>query len=396
MSSPQGHPAQSKSATAAPASVKRARIVTTSSGIAIPQKIWFDPWNSVSAGHQRAENALAASPGWRSSRELKLAAQYQGGRGGGKRVYDTIGRGSEDFGEEGGKVNGAKRLRLKNQPTIKEYFSATGSRSTLDGGKRDEFPAEHARSDDDLEKAIEASLRGQRAGSDERDEAGSPNDVRRDAASNDLEKAIIESLLDPNALLPAPSEDDMDAIPPSNQDCRYGSGDNKEHLTKPREPDGEDTMPGASRQVFKNLVFFINGSTAPLVSDHRLKFLISAHGGRISLAHMRRTVTHVIVGIPMGHPTHGKGAGGALASVKIQREMARSRGKCVHFVNAQWVLDCVQAGKRLNEAGYECVRLGGSGQGTVYATFRAAKAAVNNGANGKAVNIIEDDEVDLH
>jgi len=40
---------------------------------------FFDPWNSSSTGHQRAENKAGASSGWRLSRTAKLSVQFRSG-----------------------------------------------------------------------------------------------------------------------------------------------------------------------------------------------------------------------------------------------------------------------------------------------------------------------------
>jgi hypothetical protein len=60
----------------------------------------FDAWNSSSTGHQRAENKLGGSTGWRMSRNQKLASQFKSGGTGGKRISDTVGAGSEDWDEK--------------------------------------------------------------------------------------------------------------------------------------------------------------------------------------------------------------------------------------------------------------------------------------------------------
>jgi hypothetical protein len=91
-------------------------------------RTFFDPWNSSSTGHQRAENRLSGSTSWRASRNLKLSEQYKGGLGGGgKRVADTVGAGSEDFGQDGKKANGgwekgAKGLRSCGQKSLTEVW----------------------------------------------------------------------------------------------------------------------------------------------------------------------------------------------------------------------------------------------------------------------------------
>lgn len=95
------------------------------------RRTFFDPWNSSSTGHQRAENRLSGSTSWRASRSLKLSEQYKGGlSGGGKRVADTVGAGSVDFGKDGRKENGgwekgAKGLRTGGQKSLADVWSVS-------------------------------------------------------------------------------------------------------------------------------------------------------------------------------------------------------------------------------------------------------------------------------
>jgi hypothetical protein len=104
-------------------------------------RTFFDPWNSSSTGHQRAENRLSGSTSWRVSRNLKLSEQYKGGLGGGgKRVADTVGAGSEDFGKDGRKANGvwekgAKGLRSGGQKSLVEIWAATKAGKKLPQAK---------------------------------------------------------------------------------------------------------------------------------------------------------------------------------------------------------------------------------------------------------------------
>ena len=60
----------------------------------------FDAWNSSSTGHQRAENRLGGSTGWRQSRTMKLSHQFKSAGTGGKRISDQVGPGSEDWDEK--------------------------------------------------------------------------------------------------------------------------------------------------------------------------------------------------------------------------------------------------------------------------------------------------------
>jgi hypothetical protein len=61
---------------------------------------FFDAWSSSSTGHQRAENKLGGCTGWRQSRNSKLSYQFKSGDGGGKRISDKVGAGSEDWDEK--------------------------------------------------------------------------------------------------------------------------------------------------------------------------------------------------------------------------------------------------------------------------------------------------------
>jgi hypothetical protein len=94
----------------------------------------------------------------------------------------------------------------------------------------------------------------------------------------------------------------------------------------------DDPVKLPDKQIFAGLCFYLNGSTAPLVSDHKLKHMLAAHGARHSIALGRRSVTHVLLGTANAHG----GAGGGLAATKIQKEIASCRGKAVKFITAEW------------------------------------------------------------
>lgn len=120
------------------------------------------------------------------------------------------------------------------------------------------------------------------------------------------------------------------------------------------------------RRMFDNLTIYLNGSTAPMISDHKLKRLLAEHGANISIALGRRTVTHVILGKPNGQ--HG-GAGGGLAGSKIQKEIQRVRGKGVKFVGVEWVIESIKAGKRLPEARFAVGEIRPKGVKSIYGMF---------------------------
>lgn len=87
------------------------------------------------------------------------------------------------------------------------------------------------------------------------------------------------------------------------------------------------------RHVFDGLVIYINGSTYPTVSDHKLKHLLAENGAKLSLHMGRRHVTHVILGTPGGQ---GIGAGGGLSGTKLEKEIKRVGGCGVKYVGVEW------------------------------------------------------------
>lgn len=94
---------------------------------------------------------------------------------------------------------------------------------------------------------------------------------------------------------------------------------------------------GTASPIFAGLTIYINGSTMPLISDHKLRHLLVSHGARIAISLTRRSVTHVIIGRPNKHKPSGSGAGGGLAAGKFQREIGSvGRGRAVKIVGVEW------------------------------------------------------------
>jgi len=92
--------------------------------------------------------------------------------------------------------------------------------------------------------------------------------------------------------------------------------------------------PSIPKGIFDGLTIFVNGSTSPLISDHKLKYILAEHGAKISIYLSRRQVTHVILGNPCGK-FNGIGAGGGLAATKIQKEIKRTGGCGIRYVSVQ-------------------------------------------------------------
>lgn len=98
---------------------------------------------------------------------------------------------------------------------------------------------------------------------------------------------------------------------------------------------GAEEPPISKRGIFDGLTIYVNGSTNPFVSDHKLKYLLADHGAKISIHLGRRQVTHVILGNPCGR-AGGMGAGGGLAAMKIQKEIKRTGGCGIRYVSVEW------------------------------------------------------------
>jgi len=128
------------------------------------------------------------------------------------------------------------------------------------------------------------------------------------------------------------------------QDVRglLGSGEKKAGVeramkgTTPKEGERVEVVkPKDEKKIFQGLCVYINGSTAPMVSDHKLKYLLAENGASLSIALGRRSVTHVILGNPNGSSVRD-GAGGGLAASKIQKEIKRVGGCGVKYVGVEW------------------------------------------------------------
>lgn len=306
-----------------------------------PTRLLFDPWNSSSTGHQRAENRLGSSISWRDSRTAKLRSQYgDAAGGGGKRISDTVGAGSKGFGADGRLANGgfevgASGLRGEGQRSLWEW---EGVRTKKPGGV-------------EVTKGSDAGGGGKGTNAQELDYATSKTVAP--SAPYDLNGLGVKAQLSPPAQDASTSSTDQDHPKPDSS-------------PKPK-------------PIFRNLTIYINGSTYPLISDHKLKHLLVTHGANISISLGRRTVTHVILGHANGMlipGTTNRGAGGGLAASKIQKEIMNGKGgKGVKFVSAEWVVECVRAGRRVPESGF-AVGVGGErkglrmkGQGSVLGAF---------------------------
>jgi hypothetical protein len=309
-----------------------------------PSRAIFDPFNSSATGHQRAENRLGGSTSWRDSRSLKLREQFVSGTGGGKRVSDNVGAGSLEFGrdgrtESGGWVDGAKGLRTGGQTSLWESMGLEKK---------------------DVERPLAKKIKVE--------DAATPTCVvnpftpvkKADGSYRETSWSSHEA--SPSDLLsPWDAEESSSRV---DEDFLQAVENVEEQTKSTTEPPSSSILPSPSTshpQIFTSLTFYINGSTAPSISDHKLKHLLSLHGGHLSISLGRKSVTHVIIGKP--------GSAGEGCGTKIQKEIARQRGKAPYFVTAEWVVQSAKAGKRLAESRFEVMKLAPKGVGGIAGLF---------------------------
>lgn len=101
--------------------------------------------------------------------------------------------------------------------------------------------------------------------------------------------------------------------------------------SEPNPPNDENPV----KKILTGTTIYINGSTMPLISDHKLKRFLIAHGAKLSLVPARNTITHIIIGRPNANTAGNKGAGGGLAASKVQKEIEKC-GRGVKVVGVEW------------------------------------------------------------
>lgn len=262
-------------------------------------------------------------------------------------MNDTVGAGSLDFGqdgrlENGGWEKGAKGLRTGGQQSIWESMKVK---------KEDaERPAKRVKMEDSTAKpsTIVSPFTPYRK----------PDGTVRESSwtSHELSPSDLLEPIDPLPPTQSPTIKQEDVTQPSQDVDTKAESAGRE---------ADESRPLPAPQIFANLTIYLNGCTAPL-SDHKLKHLISTHGGNMSISLGRRTVTHVI----LGKINANGGCGGGLAGTKIQKEIATLRGKSVKFVTAEWIVDSIKARKRLPESRYEAMKLAPKGVANISTMFK--------------------------
>lgn len=250
--------------------------------------LYFDPWSTSSTGHQVGDSAQ--SKAYRTLRQEKLARQFGEGRGDctwseGKSGVLERGAWVEEVGGDCKKGGGARGMgRDSRQRDIRGMFGVSK-----------------------LGTATTATTQGQQQG---KKDAQEKKEELEDTSDNN--SIIITTTKDTSIVSPEPEPQPQSTI----------------HLPP------KDEYP----QIFTTLTIYINAPSHPLLSDHKLKHILTLHGATVSLSLSRR-VTHVIVGRPntrLGSGGGASGAGGGLAGGKLQREIARAGWKGWKVVFVEW------------------------------------------------------------
>ncbi|KAL4785189.1 hypothetical protein BJX76DRAFT_356360 [Aspergillus varians] len=280
----------------------------------------FDPWHTAASGHQRAETTPGTA--WQRSREMVLAHQL---RTGDSTIWSSLDKDMQRAYEEV-ELGWVSRRDAKGQdPKQRDIrrmmrVQKADSTSTLNGKK-------------EAGMSVGTGIGVVTA----KGEGAIPT-----STSPDLAPGPISG--------PTPTPAPTCAPTPEEATPGAFSGDNNmlpasyEHISE--QPRIKTDMATESTILWGTTVY-VNGRTAPLVSDHKLKRLLVAHGATLALS-MSRRVTHVIIGKPNSGPGRG-GAGGGLAAGKIQKEIQRGGCRGVRVVGVDWVLESVNSGKRLPE-----------------------------------------------
>ncbi|KAG5973481.1 hypothetical protein E4U58_004990 [Claviceps cyperi] len=262
----------------------------------------FDPWNSSSTGHQRAETRPGT--GWRDTRRRKLDVQFGGRPSSAQEAQEA-----QEGDDARGSTSLPPRRSVVDMLRRPGLMKADGKGSRNSGKHGDAEPQELVQQD--------PGTMGLRLGDGIVPEAGTEAEAKVDDSKGEKVNAASS-------------------------------------LTE------SSSSPLLKRGIFSGTSIYVNGSTFPHISDHKLKYLITQHGGSMALHLGRRTVTHVVLG------TSGRGG---LAGGKMDKEVRRMRGCGVYFVGVEWILESLKSGKRLPEARFSNTRLASSGQASVYDQF---------------------------
>jgi hypothetical protein len=292
----------------------------------------FDPWNSSSTGHQCAENPFSGTTSWRDTRSAKLKQQFRGedcprDRAGAlgdqdfsAKAFDgtcgSVSPVAESYEAGNRSVNGSTARAgewrwVSDEEAKRAHLGVRDIRCFMGVGKR---------------KAgnwFQVQMQGVK-------KAKNVPEQRRE--KGELHATPSTTMAKPT---PAPTSTTVTAPKSSTISTRQPPPTSKSNPEPDRRQSNLSTTNSSSStsKIFTGTTIYINGSTLPQISDHKLKSLLAAHGATIAIGMARRTVSHVIIGQP---GTMWQGAGGGLAAGKLQGEIERGGWKGVRVVGVDW------------------------------------------------------------
>lgn len=302
-----------------------------------------DTWATHSGGHQVADNPYSNTTAWRDTRARKLGRQFQSGdclplppgRDRDQNLYTDSGSGAA-----AGAFDGTLGPDSPDGST-----HAYGQNPTRRGG-------EYRWVSDAEAKRSQMGLRDIRSfmGVNKRKADG---DVKLDKDQvywtekklklvNPMDERGVVSLGDSSIPIPTSvSASESESAPrPKSKTARAETLPRPSHKTENEDEDkdkdkdeDESATTKTKTTILSGTSIYMNGSTLPQISDHKLKHLLVAHGAKVATYMARKGVSHIIVAAP---GIKGSGAGGGLAARKLQKEISRGGWKGVKVVGVEW------------------------------------------------------------
>lgn len=281
----------------------------------------FDPWNSSSTGHQRAENPYYGTTSWRDTRSAKLKQQFRGGdcsrdtagalddQDFSAKAFDgTCGSVSPVVERYGGRTRAGEWRWVSEEEAKRARLGVKDIRCFMGVGKR---------------KAVGEDKVQLHSGKKAKTVSGGDGNAIPSTIPTPTPTTVTVPKTSTTSTITTTSTGTTEPLsnPKSESDTDH-----------PRQKSTTTATPSSST-LFTGTTIYINGSTLPQISDHKLKSLLASHGAAIAIGMARRTVTHVIIGQP---GTTGQGAGGGLAAGKLQGEIERGGWKGVRVVGVDW------------------------------------------------------------